>query len=194
MSYTDENDHGLHTQHHKPQTRLKIDRMTRVHTRTNTHMHARTNTHTLRDEMLKVQIHGKGQLFLQQFVFAEQRLWRQHAGNHCMYCQVGRIPWDPRRPGCLETVPTHCLSVSALTACSATFTSCARFVCCFFYQPFGYKLFMNISQKNSEGIIKERILCFSFMCVCVCVCVYIQYDVHKDYDNLSSLLKLQNKL
>ena len=33
-----------------------------------------------------------------------------------------------------------------------------------------------------------------YVCVCVCVCVYIQYDVHKDYDNLSSLLKLQNKL
>ena len=46
MSYTDGNDHALHIQHHKPPNRLRIDRMTRAHTRTRTHIHAHACTHT----------------------------------------------------------------------------------------------------------------------------------------------------
>ena len=194
MSYTDENDHGLHTQHHKPQTRLKIDRMTRVHTRTNTHMHARTNTHTLRDEMLKVQIHGKGTVIPAAVCFR----WTETVKTACRQ-SLHVLPSGQNPMGSPKTwLPWNCTHTLPVSQCTHSMLRHFHFMCafcvCVFYQPFGYKLFMNISQKNSEGIIKERILCFSFMCVCVCVCVYIQYDVHKDYDNLSSLLKLQNKL
>ena len=137
MSYTDGNGHGLHIQHHKPQHRLRIDRMTRAHTRTHTHMHARTQTHTQRwnaqgSDLWKMSVIPAAVCFRWTETMKTARRQSLHVGllssrQNPMGSPKTWLPWNY----------THVPAVSqCIHSSSITFTSCACFLFVFVLPAF----------------------------------------------------------